>query len=123
MFGESTLNDAAAIALSKTAEHIGHDMDHGDLDWGKTISGASSQFFIYFFGSLFIGGAAGILFSFFFKIMDLQSIPWIEIALFVLASYFPFVLCERIGCSGILAILIEGIVMRNYAYYSMSPWG
>lgn len=123
VFGESTLNDAAAIALSKTAEHIGEDMHEGELDWGKALSGGGSQFFIYFFGSLFIGAFFGVLFSFFFKVLDLQSIPWIEIGLFMLSSYFPFVLCEKIGCSGILAILIEGIVMRNYAYYSMSPWG
>jgi len=78
---------------------------------------------IYFFGSLFVGFIAGILISLLFKWLDLHTIPWIEIGLFILASYFPFILCEKIGCSGILAILIEAIVLRNYAWFSLSPWG
>jgi len=78
---------------------------------------------LYFFGSLIVGAIAGIIISLVFKYLDLHLIPWIEIGLFILASYFPFVLCEKIGCSGILAILIEAIVLRNYAFFSLSPWG
>jgi len=78
---------------------------------------------MYFFVSLLIGAVSGILFSVIFKVFDLHTIPWIEIGLFTLCSYFPFVLAEQVGCSGILAILILAIVMRNYAYYSMSPFG
>lgn len=78
---------------------------------------------IYFFGSLFIGFIAGILISLMFKIFNFHMIPWIEIGLFTLLSYIPFVVCEKIGVSGILAILMEGIVLRNYAFFSLSPWG
>lgn len=85
--------------------------------------GAFGQFMLYFFGSLIVGALAGIIISLVFKYLDLHLIPWIEIGLFILASYFPFVLCEKIGCSGILAILIEAIVLRNYAFFSLSPWG
>jgi NhaP-type Na+/H+ or K+/H+ antiporter len=99
-------------------------MSHdGELDLTEALLGAAGQFMMYFFVSLLIGAVAGLMISMVFKYLDLHTIPWIEIGLFLLASYFPFVLCERIGCSGILAILIEAIVMRNYAFFSMSPWG
>ncbi len=123
VFGESTLNDAAAIALSKSAEHLGEMEKEGEINYGSAASGAFGQFMFYFFGSLLIGALFGILFSVFFKVLDLHTIPWIEIGLFILGAYFPFVLSEYLGCSGILATLMEAIVLRNYAYYSMSPWG
>jgi len=123
VFGESMLNDAAAIALSKSAEGVGEAMEEGEFDLSHAMGGAFYEFLIYFFVSLIIGGACGIIFSVCFKILELHTIPWIEIGLFALASYFPFVLAEWVGCSGILAILILAIVMRNYAYFSMSPFG
>jgi len=51
-------------------------------------------FLIYFFGSLFVGFLAGILISLLFKYLDLHTIPWIEIGLFWLTSYIPFVISE-----------------------------
>lgn len=119
------LNDAAAIALSKSAEHMDMEMkmEGAELDLGPAVYGAGMQFLMYFFVSLLIGAVSGIIFSVIFKVLDLHTIPWIEIGLFSLCSYFPFVLAEWVGCSGILAILILAIVMRNYAYYSMSPFG
>ena len=83
----------------------------GEIKYGEAALNAFGQFMVYFFGSLLIGFIAGILISLLFKYLDFHLIPWIEIGLFILASYFPFILCEKIGCSGILAILIEAIVL------------
>ena len=51
----------------------------------------------------------------------MHKIPWIEIGIFLLASYFPYILAEGLGCSGLLAILMMAIIMRNYCYHSISP--
>lgn len=39
----------------------------------------------------------------------------------MLASYFPYILAEGLGCSGLLAILMMAIIMRNYCFHSLSP--
>lgn len=49
--------------------------------------------------------------------------PWIEIGLFLILSYLPYVLSEGLGVSGILAIFMAAIFMRNYAFHSLSPIG
>jgi len=51
----------------------------------------------------------------------MHLIPWIEIGIFMLASYFPYILAEGLGCSGLLAILMMAIIMRNYCFHSLSP--
>ena len=124
VFGESTLNDAAAIALSNSAGHaIKQYHEDGQIEYTSAILGALAQFGSYFFLSLIIGLIFGLVFSAMFKYFDFHTIPWIEIGIFSFGSYFPFVVAESMGCSGILAILMTAIVMRNYAYFSMSPWG
>ena len=78
---------------------------------------------LYFFGSMIAGAACGILVSYIFAKFDFHLVPWIEIGLFFILSYFPYVLAEGLGLSGILAILIAAIFMRNYAFHSLSPIG
>jgi NhaP-type Na+/H+ or K+/H+ antiporter len=124
VFGESTLNDASAIALSNTCKKLQEQIKlEGEINYTHAAIGAFGQFMMYFFGSLLVGLVAGLLISLLFKYLDLHTIPWIEIGTFIICAYIPFVISERIGVSGILAILIEAIVLRNYAFFSMSPWG
>ena len=70
---------------------------------------------------MLIGFCCGLLFSYIFKILEMHKIPWIEIGIFLLASYFPYILAEGLGCSRLLAILMMAIIMRNYCYHSISP--
>ena len=79
------------------------------------------SFFSLFFFSMLIGLCCGLIFSYLFKILELNKIPWIEIGLFMLASYFPYILAEGMGCSGLLSILMMAIIMRNYCFHSLSP--
>lgn len=79
------------------------------------------QFFSLFFFSMLVGLVCGLIFSYLFKILELNKIPWIELGLFMLASYFPYILAEGLGCSGLLAILMMAIIMRNYCFHSLSP--
>ena len=43
--------------------------------------------------------------------------------MFLILSYLPYVLSEGVGLSGILAIFMASIFMRNYAFHSLSPIG
>lgn len=124
VFGESTLNDAVAIALAQSVERI-KDMQEGgqELDIGESFLFAFEKFLIFFFVSILIGAVWSLMISYLYTVLELNTVPWIEIGFFILTSYFPYILSEALGCSGILSILICGILMRNYAFYSLSPFG
>lgn len=124
VFGESTLNDAVAIALAQSVERI-HDLSVGgaEPELLSTFIFALEKFLIYFFVSLLIGAIWSMMISYLYTILNLNTVPWIEIGFFILTSYIPYILSEAVGCSGILSILICGLLMRNYAFFSLSPFG
>ena len=124
VFGESTLNDAVAIALAQSVERINDMAATGaQMDLYYTFLFAFEKFMIYFFVSLLIGAIWSLMISFLYTKLELNTVPWIEIGFFLLTSYTPYILSESLGCSGILSILISGLFMRHYAFYSLSPFG
>ena len=93
-----------------------------DIDFLDMSIFSVETFFIFFFGSFLIGAGWAIFISFVIANISLDDIPWIEIGFFSLACYFPYILCEAIGCSGVLSIFICGMMMRNYAFFSLSMY-
>ena len=122
VMGECVLNDAVAIALSISVENFkeNHNPNDDILLHMELLYGFGTFCFLFFF-SLFLGLVCGILASYVFKVLDFNKIAWIEIGLFILASYFPYILAEGLECSGLLAILMNAIIMRNYCFHSLSP--
>ena len=124
VFGESTLNDAVAIALASSADSIRDMLSLGVEPNYFVVTVDSIMFFVIFFSmSLIIGFALALACSFIFVKLDLDLFPWLEIGLFLQCAYLPYIVAEALGYSGVLAILITGLAMRNYAFYSLSPWG
>lgn len=121
IFGESTLNNAVAIALCAAIENIKSKVREGyELDGVDIGIFSLETFVIFFFGSLLIGAGWAIFISFVIAQLDLDEIPWIDVGFFTLSCYFPYIFCEAIGCSGVLSIFICGMVMRTYAYNSLN---
>lgn len=107
VFGESTLNDAVAIAAAQSVERISDMASEGvELDLGSTLIFAGEKFLIFFFVSIIIGAVWSLMISYLYTVLELNTVPWIEIGFFILTSYFPYILSEALGCSGILSILI-----------------
>lgn len=124
VFGESALNDAVSIALAQSAENVGGMINSGEhINYLSLSAETFLHFLIYFFGSMLVGAVCGIIVSYIFAKVDFYLVPWIETGLFFILSYLPYVLSECLGTSGILAILISAIFMRNYAFHSLSPVG
>jgi NhaP-type Na+/H+ or K+/H+ antiporter len=121
VMGECVLNDAVAIALSYSVQHFADNHSGEEVSMGVEIFRGFISFCSLFIFSMLIGFFTGLLFSFLFKVLDMHKIPWIEIGIFILASYFPYILAEGFECSGLLAILIMAIIMRNYCFHSLSP--
>ena len=123
IFGESTLNNSVVIAICAAIEGI-KSKARAEIDMDYTDIGIFSieTFCIYFFGSLIIGGGWALFISFIIAQLSLDEEPTVEIAFFSLSCYFPYILWEAIGCSGVLSIFICGMMMRNYAFYSLNMY-
>ena len=116
VFGESVVNDAVGLVLFETLKKfIGY--SH------STTTGfiALIDFCVIFFGSTLLGILTGMISSFLFKKVDLRPYPHIEISLYVLIIYVPFIVAEVLSLSGIVTILFTGIVCKCYAHRSLTP--
>jgi len=121
VFGESVLNDAVAIVLSKTlllftTEEVSK----------QSILAASLLFVKIFAGSIAIGIAAGLLSSFVFKKLKLSDGHehfTMEAALSFVFPWVAYFIAEALELSGLVAILICGMVMATYTRYNLSEKG
>jgi len=83
VFGESTLNDAVAIALSQSVASIDQQILSGNLpDLKMAALYATGNFIIFFFGSLLLGAVCSIVTSYLFRNFAFKDYPWIEVGLF-----------------------------------------
>ena len=124
VFGESTLNDAVAIALSNSVSDINEQIMSGEIpDYNMAALYAWLNFLIYFFGSTIVGLIISFIAWLIFSKLDFYEQTWIEVALFGMCAYLPYIISEFCGLSGILAIFTAGIVMRDYAFCYLSGLG
>lgn len=124
VFGESTLNDAVAIALSDSVAALNEQSNQGKLpDYKIAALYATGNFFVFFFGSMLLGLVISAFASILFKKFDFIKYTWIECSLFGVLSYLPYILAEYFELSGILAIFTTGLIMRDWTFYSLGPLG
>lgn len=117
VFGESILNDAISIVLTKTV------MDPNlaaSASAGDAIVSALSKFCMMFFASAGIGVIFALISALLLKHVDLRKHPSLEFGMMLAFTYAPYVLAEGIHLSGIMAILFTGIVMSHYTHFNLS---
>lgn len=112
--GESLFNDVAAIVLfSFVLGIVNHSAMEGAVGTGETISGFGSfalYFTVLFLGGLAVGAICGLLTA--IVILFLGS-AGAALMVLVLAALGSFYLAEHvIGVSGVLAVMVCGIVSR-----------
>lgn len=114
VFGESALNDAVALVLFRSFSTM---LVNGVGDQTKLVD-SIGEIMIDFLYQAAGSPALGILFAFLiallFKYADLRETKMLELSLFILLMYFPFVLAEEINLSGIVAIFFAGLSARRY---------
>jgi len=121
VFGESVLNDAVAIVLSKTlllftTEAVSE----------QSILAASLLFIKIFIGSVLIGLGAGLLSSVVFKALKLNDGHehfTMETSLSFVFPWVSYFIAEALALSGLVAILTCGMVMATYTRYNLSEKG
>jgi solute carrier family 9 (sodium/hydrogen exchanger), member 8 len=115
VFGESTLNDAVAIALSDSVSHINEQVMQGKLpDFRIAALYALGNFLIFFLGSLLLGILISVVVSWLFKRFDFHTYTWIEVGIFGMFTYLPYIVAEYLELSGILAIFVAGLCLRDW---------
>ena len=121
VFGESVLNDAVAIVLSRTL--LGFNKPGTEVNT-ESIMAAVASFCTIFGGSLIIGAFYGIISALVFKKLDMRhhaELLFMQAALsfaFPWAAYFT---SEALELSGIVTILFCGMIMAVYTRYNFSP--
>ncbi len=119
VFGESALNDALAIVLFDSfSRFVAKDNDASAIVLGF------AEFFLDLFlnsvGSLFLGGICGLFTAYLFKQLDMRQNRLMEISLYLILVYIPFLLAEVLKLSGIVTILFTGVAANRYVVPNLS---
>ena len=121
VFGESVLNDAVGLVLFETfRKFVQRDNGAGKIAMGfvEFIVG----FVLDAVASPLLGWVCALGAAMLFKHVDFQSRrnTLLELALFLLIMYVPFLVAEVLGLSGIVTILVSGIAARHYVEPNLS---
>ena len=119
VFGESVLNDALAIVLFDSfAKFVAKENS------ASTIAIGVAEFFVDFLlnsiGSLCLGCFSGLCTAFLFKQIDMRQTRLVEMSLYLLMMYIPFLLAEIMHLSGIVTILFTGVSANRYVVPNLS---
>uniref|UniRef100_A0A1I7W394 Sodium/hydrogen exchanger n=1 Tax=Loa loa TaxID=7209 RepID=A0A1I7W394_LOALO len=114
VFGESLLNDAVTIVLYQTFNAM---VDAGSLT-GADYATAASSFFVVSFGGLLIGLIWAVFTGFTTK--HSQHLNVVQPLICLLFPYLAYLTAEVVAMSGILAIVICGLTMKQFVVGNLS---
>jgi CPA1 family monovalent cation:H+ antiporter len=103
--GESLLNDGTSIVLLSLllAQVAGH---HSSWGW------LALRFVVVTGGGVLVGVGFGILTS---QVLSRIDDAMIEITITLIAAYGSFALAEQVGCSGVIATVVTGVLCGRAA--------
>jgi sodium/hydrogen exchanger-like protein 6/7 len=125
VFGESVLNDAVAIVMSRALEDYEESME-ADPDYmasvtaGQVLLKIVLEFLGIFLASFAVGSSIACATALLTKFTHIKQHPTLEATLFILMSYSSFLLAETLELTGIVAVLFCGICQAHYTYNNMS---
>lgn len=104
--GESLFNDGTAVVLFEIvlAVVLGHQV--------FSVTDSIAQFFIVVAGGGVLGLITGFLFT---QMMRHTNDPMVDMALTMVLAYGTFLLGEELHVSPVIAVVVAGIVMGNFA--------
>lgn len=120
VFGESALNDAVALVLFDTFSHfvVYQYDDRGSLTQRSLMF--TLHFFMTAIFSPLLGVAMGVAVALLYKQFDLRAQPKMELGMYAMLIYVPFLIAEEMELSGIVAIFFTGMSARRYVTPNVS---
>lgn len=120
VFGESVLNDAAAITLFHSIEKLGRGSSAEKLALIDAWH-ASRELILSSTLSVFFGILVGLGCSFFMKrVRHYELSSTYEIAVLFIASYLAYTGAQAVSLSGVLALFVCAALLSHCAFYSVS---
>jgi solute carrier family 9 (sodium/hydrogen exchanger), member 8 len=119
VFGESVINDAVGLALFNAFSKFIKQNNGVD----QVAAGVLTLFFEFtvdFIGSSVLGFLAGLLAAGLFKLNDIRQSPLLELSLYVLIMYVPYLIADILELSGIVTILFTGVAAQRYCVPNLS---
>jgi len=115
VFGESALNDAVAIVMFQSFSRL---VRLGGISDQQSLVHEATHFAVEFLMDVLACPMLGMTISFLaalvFKKVDFHGTPVLELSLYILLMYIPFILAEVLEMSGIITIFVTGIFARRY---------
>lgn len=115
VFGESALNDAVAIVLFKSLSTFLVEDAFGD---SSTLLTATIKFLAHLLVQATCSPLLGMFYAFCvalaFKAVDLREHPMLELSLYIMPMYVPYMLGEALELSGMITIFFTGIFAKRY---------
>ena len=115
VFGESAFNDAVAIVMFQSFSHLVRVGGFSDQD--SFVDEATRFVEVFLLDTLMcplIGMTISIVAALMFKSVGFQGTPVLELSLYILLMYTPFIFAEVMGMSGIITIFVTGMFARRY---------
>ncbi|ETO30621.1 hypothetical protein RFI_06499 [Reticulomyxa filosa] len=116
LFGESVVNDAAAVVINRVFVGISDNPRSAKEAFGL----ATPDIIGIAVGSSLIGTVCAFFFARIFKVSNLRKVPEIEIGVFLLAAFIPYAIADICHLSGIMSVLFAGIMTDYYTYHHLS---
>ena len=115
VFGESALNDAVAIVLFNIfSRFLVSDAVANMTSVARLTGELVMDVSLEAIGSPVLGFVSSFTAALIFKHGDMKHNAILELSLYFLLMYFPFILAENIRLSGIVTIFFSGIFARRY---------
>jgi len=126
LFGEGLINDTVSIILYKAIFDSLDENDNIHFE-NKTPVIIFSKFIENFIVAIVIGVLFGITCCWTIKycrfVVQLHHSAVLENCIIFLFGYMSYLICEIYDFSGIISILICGIIMAHYVFYNISSTG
>ena len=115
VFGESAFNDAVSIVMFQSFSHLvrlgGNVNMHSLYDQVRHFA---MEFLLDVLACPLLGMSMAFLAAMLFKNVEFHGTPVLELSLYLLMIYIPFILAEVLGMSGIITIFVTGMFARRY---------
>ena len=110
---------AVSIVLFRTFAQVAEEI--GEIETWLAASDLATGFLSVSIGSVLLGVAFALFSALLFKHSELHNFATLELSMLAVFAYLPYVMAECLDLSGLMAVLVCGIVMAHYTHFNLSP--